>query len=562
MTFPGGNAIAFVTRIDASGASLLFSTFLGGTDGRGNPAFALALDSTGAATICGQTWSADFPTTQGAFQSSPAGSGINAADAFVTRLDLSGALWYSTYLGGSGLDRANGIALDPTGAATVCGQTASPDFPTSSGAFQTAYGGGGGDAFVTRIGPSGGALLYSTYLGGWFYDLAVDVALDASGAATVCGDADSNHFPTTPGAFMPGSGWRLTDAFVARLDPSGGALLYSTFLGGSGNEHAHALAIDLTGAATVCGHTASQDFPTSSGAFQTLNGGSLHEQFVARLDPSGGTLLYSTYLGGSGADWTSDLALDATGVVTVCGQTQSPDFPTTPGAFQPSLSGGQSAFVTQLDRSGRALLYSTYLGGSAFDRANAVTLDAAGTATVFGKTFSSDFPTTPGAGQSNSPVQSWAGLWFLTRLDLTGPGQCNSAAASLTLNGAGTGAHGPILAGVASVGSLTLDWGGPPNQPTLLFVGPANPAHVNLGCTGLLDIGTPPTYSDVALLFDGTLPGYPHSLFALSPAGTAQQTFTIPALPSGPLATVQGVVMQPASTCPFVLTAAFSVVVY
>jgi len=393
-TFGGWNFDTFVTRLSPTGSSLLNSTYLGGP--RHDYAYGVALDATGAATVVGKTDSADFPTTPGAYDRTYGG---NYVDAFVTRLSPTGSsLLYSTYLGGAADDSANGVALDAAGAATVVGETFSSDFPTTPGAYDRTRNGSAynGDAFVTRLSPTGESLINSTYLGGPGHDGANCVALDAAGAATVEGFTYSPYFPTTPGAYDRTLGGEA-DAFVTRLSPTGSSLLYSTYLGGAGGDYALDVAVDEVGAATVVGRTYSPDFPTTPGAYDRTFGGNW-DAFVTRLSPTGSSLLYSTYLGGAGYDYAQGVAVDATGAATVVGMTESSEFSTTPGAFDRTFGGSaQDAFVTRLSPSGSSLIYSTALGGARDDAAGGVALDAAGAATVVGNTNSTDFPTTLGA---------------------------------------------------------------------------------------------------------------------------------------------------------------------
>jgi hypothetical protein len=326
-------------------------------------------------------------------------------------LIIDPVLSYSTYLGGSDEDFAYGIAVDASGNAYVTGRTQSGDFPTL-GAFQTSYGGGGfygGDAFVAKLNAAGSALVYSTYLGGSNIDLAYGIAVDAAGSAYVAGQTYSSNFPTTPGAFQPVYGGGSDDAFVAKLNVAGSALVYSTYLGGSSYDFTYTdvgygIAVDAAGNAYVTGFTASSDFPTTPGAFQTSRRGD-DDAFVAKLNAAGSALVYSTYLGGSNYDLAGDIAVDASGNAYVSGYTESiesSNFPTTPGAFQPSYGGGTvDAFVTKLNAAGSALVYSTYLGGTAVDGGQDITVDAAGNAYVSGITDSSNFPTTPGAFQTS-----------------------------------------------------------------------------------------------------------------------------------------------------------------
>jgi hypothetical protein len=354
---------AFVTKLNAIGSALAYSTYIGGSGAE--EGFGISLDASGDAYLTGLTQSSDFPTTPGAFQTK-CGCTSGVDDAFVTELNPSGsALVYSTYLGGSNQDVGWGIAVDTSDNAYVIGSTCSTDFPTTPGAFQTSYQGGGcmlGDAFVTKLNPSGSALVYSTYLGGSNTEWGIGLAVDASGDAYVTGTTFSTDFPTTPGAFQTvcnqGSGCgTYGDAFVTELNPSGSALVYSTYLGGSFYEQSNGLAIDAAGDVYVTGSTCSADFPTTPGAFQTRGGGDCtsgdgYDAFVTQLNPPGSALAYSTFLGGSSYDTGRGVATDASRNLYVVGTTSSTDFPNTPGAFQTKCGGGCSgngsdAFVTK-----------------------------------------------------------------------------------------------------------------------------------------------------------------------------------------------------------------------
>ncbi len=331
---------------------------------------------------------------------------------------------YSTYLGGSGYDNAFGIAVDAAGNAYVTGFTRSTDFPTTAGAFQTTN--PGVIAFVTKLNPAGSGLVYSTYLGGGTADA---ITVDAAGNAYVAGRTDSTDFPTTAGAFQTTNAG--ITAFVTKLNPAGSGLLYSTYLGGSGDDSASGIAVDAAGNAYVTGFTLSTDFPTTAGAFQTVNPGGVSgvSAFVTKLNPAGSGLLYSTYLGGSSTQSGltqsgNGIALGAAGNAYVTGYTVSTNFPTTAGAFQTTFAGGDGylgdAFVTKLNPAGSGLLYSTYLGGSGADSASGIAVDAAGNAYVTGTTHSTDFPITAGAFQATNhggPRDA-----FVTKLNPAGSG--------------------------------------------------------------------------------------------------------------------------------------------
>jgi Bacterial Ig-like domain (group 1)/Beta-propeller repeat len=314
-------------------------------------------------------------------------------------------LVYSTYLGGTSNDQGRGIAVDAAGNAYVTGFTFShpSSFPTTVGAFDTSYN-GRGDAFVTKLNPAGSALVYSTYLGGSGSDEGRAIAVDAAGNAYVTGFADAG-FPTTPPlAFDTMYGGPGGDAFVTKLDPTGSALVYSTYLGGSLADRGDGIALDAAGNAYLTGFTYSDippdAFPTTAGAFQTSHGGGNTDSFVTKLNTTGSALLYSTFLGGSGDEEGSAVAVDATGNAYATGTTPSTDFPTTPGAFDTSPNGGFDSYVTKVNPNlagPASLVYSTYLGGSATDQGLGVTVDTASDAYVTGSTSSNPFPTTTGA---------------------------------------------------------------------------------------------------------------------------------------------------------------------
>jgi hypothetical protein len=389
--------------------ALFYSTYLGGSSF--DSGFGIAVDASGNGYVTGQTNSTNFPTTMGTFQTTLDGS----LDAFVAKLDPTGsALVYSTYLGGSSFDSGSGIAVDASGNVYVLGATDSTNFPTTMGAFQTTLD-GSFDAFVTKLDPTGSALVYSTYLGGSDSECcAGSIAIDALGNAYVTGSTDSSDFPTTLAAFQTTLGGS-PDAFVTKLDPTGAALVYSTYLGGSVREQSFGIALDASGNAYVTGETDSSNFPITTGAFQTTSGGS-GDTFVTKLNPTGAALVYSTYLGGNDFEQGGGIAVDTPGNAYVTGATQSADFPTTAGAFQTTNPGTLVAFVTKLDPTGTALVYSTYLGGIGFSESFGIATDAAGNAYVTGGA-GADFPTTAGAFQTTFGGGVDA---FVTKLNPTG----------------------------------------------------------------------------------------------------------------------------------------------
>ena len=348
-------------------------------------------------------------------------SGYDASKPLV----IDPVLSYSTYLGGSDYNYATGIAVDASGAAYITGYTSSVDFPVRGG-VQGIFAGGACntevntapcfDAFVAKLNPQGTALVYSTYLGGTGDDEGVRVAVDSSGQAYVAGFTDSIDFPTAgPLQGSNGGGACGTtaypapcyDAFVAKLTAAGSNLVYSTYLGGTGDDFASSIAADSSGNAYVGGLTSSSNFPVTYGALQTGYGGGPFDGFVAKINPAGSSLVYSTYLGGSQEDHVNGIALDAAGDAFLTGQTDSANFPVRAG-FQPKYTAGPcgsalssipcfEGFVGELNSTGSALVYSSYLGGSAASYGSDVALDSSGAAYVAGWTTSKDFPVTQGA---------------------------------------------------------------------------------------------------------------------------------------------------------------------
>jgi hypothetical protein len=407
--------------------TLVYSTYLGGSGEEHS--FSLALDASGRVYVTGYTSSNDL---------APAGLCPNAydcsfnggpTDAFVAKFDpsASGAasLLYVTYLGGS-LKEDNGvvagsIAVDSSGNAYVTGVTASSDFPVTTNAYQSSNQ-GGVDAFVAKLDPTGSHLLYSTYLGGNGNDTGRSVAIDASGRVYVTGETTSSNFVPPrlcQVAFDCNSIGGTSIAFVVKMDlaVSGpAALLYATYLGGTDSEIGFSIAVDKAGLAYVTGETTSYDFPVTRGAFDVSCGmdgfcdGGVSDTFVVKIDPTRSgpaSLVYSTYLGGSGFDSSNpvnSIAVDGQGNAYVTGCTGSDDFPTTRGAYQTRRAKGCDIFLTKLktDPSGPTpdpsdLLYSTFLGGNSYDDAWGIAVDGAGNVYLTGFTWSSDFPTTPGA---------------------------------------------------------------------------------------------------------------------------------------------------------------------
>ncbi len=388
----GGSNDAFVTKVNPLGNKLIYSTYLGGSGD--DEAAGIAVNSSGNAVVTGFTNSTNFPTTAGALATVAPG-GYNA---FVAELSAGGSsLLYSTYLGGTGNDYATGLTLDSLGDAYITGYTSSTDFPTTAGVVQPSLK-GTVNAYVSELNAAGSALIYSTYLGGSGIDHANGIALDSGGNAYICGFTSSTDFPVTSAAFQTQFGGKY-DAFVAELAPGGASLIYATYLGGNADDEANALTVDNAGAAYVTGYTLSTNFPVTIGAYQTTATYGKNV-FVTKLSAGGASLDYSTFIGGTGNDIGNAIAVDAQGYAYVAGQTDSPNFPVTPGAMQSTLGGNSDAFLLRLDPVGQTLPFSTYMGGSGVDQANGITLDPSGNVVVVGTTFSVNFPVTSGALQA------------------------------------------------------------------------------------------------------------------------------------------------------------------
>ncbi len=402
-----GGRDVFVAKLNATGSSLVYSTYLGGTGGGGEVGLGIAVDAAGSAYVTGYTSSTDFPT----MNPMQATYGGGSFDAFVAKLDAAGSsLVYSTYLGGGGQDVGASITVNSSGNAYLTGFTRSSNFPTSN-PLQPSFGGGSdfGDGFVAELNPTGTALLYSTYLGGSADDAGQGIKVDSSGNAYVSGFTDSANFPTV-NPVQPTFGG-VEDGFVAKLNPTGSSLVYSTYLGGASRDRCDGIALDSAGNAYVTGFTGSSNFPTTPGAFQTTFaggfcsfclGGSFGDVFVTKLNALGSGLIYSTYLGGSGFDEGSGIAVDSAGNAYIAGTTASTDFPIV-SPIQSTFGGGVfDAFVATLNAVGSALVFSTYLGGSDTDVGGGIALDSLPNPNIYvaGYTSSTNFPTTAGAFQT------------------------------------------------------------------------------------------------------------------------------------------------------------------
>jgi hypothetical protein len=424
-----GSTDLFVAKLNRTGSDLEYSTYIGSSNG--DYPGGIAVDRTGSAYVTGETFGPGFPTTSGAFDTTADGD----YDYFVLKLSPDGSrLVYSTYLGGSDEDRsrADGLAVDTAGNAYVTGETRSRNFPTTSGAFASTYTGGLTDAFVTKLNPAGSGLVWSTFLGGGSEDGGFSVSLDDAGNVYTAGQTYTSGgfflppFPTTPGAFDRTANG-ATDVYAAKLNASGAALLWSTFIGGGGDDYFPSLVADPAGGAYVAGYADSgTSFPTTPGSFDPTPNSQppflTPDAFVLKLSPTAASLVYSTLLGGSAIDGADGLAVDAAGNAYVTGDTLSQGFPTTSDAADRTLGGEIDGYFAKLNPAGSALLYSTYLGGDSEDRGASVAADRLGNAYVTGVTESANFPATPGAFDTTANGEKDA---FVTKI---GAPQCSDGA--------------------------------------------------------------------------------------------------------------------------------------
>jgi uncharacterized protein (TIGR03437 family) len=475
--FQGGLSDIVVAKYSPAG-KLIYCTYMGGNDR--DQALGIAVDAAGNAYVVGQTSSANFPSVNAIPQQTAASASV--PQAFVFELDPTGQkLLYSTTLGSG---QAQSVAVDSAGGAYVTGSTGAATFPVVGG-LQSTYG-GSGDAFVMKIAPGGGQLVYSTFLGGSKNDSATGIAVDAGGNAYVVGNTQSPDFPVKNGyqmKLLAGTGptnqyYGPSAGFIAKLNPAGSALVYSTFFSGSTSDNASAIAIDAAGSAYVTGSANSTDFPVLN-AFQPflwpLCVDGIHDSiYVAKFNPAGNALAYSTLIDGSCLDDSgSAIAVDAQGSAYVTGRTDGWYFPTT-GALPANLAGPQfpgsdGMFVLKLAPSGSAVTYASLIGGPGYNdsfaggaafayagSSNGIALDQAGDAYVAGITQSPYLPPV------NAQQASFGGVFdgFLVKLTATSGGSAvpvtsSIAPAAANINSAGVTVQ---VSGSQFLASSVVQW--------------------------------------------------------------------------------------------------------
>ncbi len=391
-----------------------YGRFFGGS--QEEEILSIAVDKDGFIYMSGETSSPDLPLSAGKL-AHPASVFQTKGNtlAFVAKLDPTGTkLIYCTYLGGSKTAVGHNLKIDAAGNAYIGGRTEASDFPLMK-PIQAKFGGGSDDGFITKLNAAGNALIYSTYLGGSEYDQGRALAVDAAGNAYLTGITESANFPVKNPIQVKYAGKQ--DTFALKINPAGSALVYSTYLGGAGDDVGHAITVDAAGSAYITGLTNSADFPTAKPLQSAFKGGEGDDTIVVKINPDGTALVYSTFLGGSKDDESRGIVVDAAGNATITGYTQSSDFPTAKPLQAKFGGGAQDIFVSSLRADGAALNYSTFLGGSGADYGRGLALNAAGDVYLTGYTDSKNFPL-------KNPLQpNYAGGTadtFYAKLDRTG----------------------------------------------------------------------------------------------------------------------------------------------
>lgn len=393
----GASMECYITKMDYSGTDLVFSTFLGASSY--DMSYGIDFDSDGNIYTAGYVQSTDFPTTPGVFDTDNSGS----MDAFITKFDPECTeLIYSTYFGGSGYDAANMCIVADDNTCYVGGFAGSSDLPTTSmgGILQATYGGGTYDGFVVRINANATAIIRCTYIGGTGNDTQQGLALDSDGYVYTCGWTDNATFPVTENAFQTTYGG-VKDGTLCKLTPDMSAFVYSTFIGGADDDQLRFMVIDTSNYSYLVGSTKSTDYPITEGALQTIfGGGTNNDGIITKVDSSGTSLVFSTYIGGPLAENTRCIVLNDNNEVFATGTTSWTDFPVTPDAQQTTIAGNTDAFLIKLNTDGTNLLYSTFFGGTLADGGGVLGYDGEGNVLMTASTVSTDFPITEGCFQN------------------------------------------------------------------------------------------------------------------------------------------------------------------
>lgn len=411
---------------------LVYSSYLGGIGI--DRATGVAADGQGNAWVVGSTFSVNFPTLVGGYNTlftPPEMVFVSKINTNTGRLPV-----FSTFIGPG---TAGGIAVDAGGNAYIAA-TGSNAYPVTPGAY--ASNGSGTNVYVTKLAPNGASLVWSARIGG---GVATGIALDGSRPVVV--GFSGGGYPYTAGAFDTTLDQAGFDAFVTRLAANGASLSYSTYLGGSGTDQAHGVAVNSLGEAFIAGGTVSRDFPTTRNVLKRISDSTSDDGFIVRLGRNGDTLVYSTFFGGRGYDVIHAIAINDSNDAYVTGNTTAKNFPTTANAFRPVPYDTNDAFVARVNRTGTAIIYATYLGGAGYDIGNAIAVNGKGEASVVGQTHSNGF---------SRSVSSYQGTYggngdgFITRLSASGGGLVHSTymggAALDDLVGIALGPRGDIIA--------------------------------------------------------------------------------------------------------------------
>ncbi len=377
-----GSSDVFITKFSSDGQDILFSTFLGGN--ATDIAASIAIDSSGNILITGETRSINFPTLN-PLQAEKDGY----IDIFLTKISSTGALIFSTFLGGSGDETGRDISFDSYDNIILTGHTDSTDFPVTTGAYQETYGGGSNDAYITKILHDGQSLLYSTFLGGNSLDGGTQIEVHDDNII-LSGVTASDNFNTTFNAVQRTLTGGVRDCFLTVVDTSLNDIIYSSLFGGNNDEIGYGLTLDLDSNIILTGYTGSSDLPTTSRAFQTTHNGN-KDIFVLKINNQDYSLNFSTFLGGSSDEEANGIITDIYGNIFICGLSLSPNFPINSSALQTTRSGSFDFIISILDSTGNEILYSTFFGGNSNDFGYSIAFDQDSNLIVGGITYSSDF---------------------------------------------------------------------------------------------------------------------------------------------------------------------------
>ncbi len=396
-TIVGGGEDAFVAKFNPNGDLLLWATYYGGTGD--DAGIGMTIDASSNIYIIGSTNSTSNIATSGAAQTSYGGVGVFDYDIFIAKFNASGnSLFWATYYGGAGSEAAyNAIALDTSNNVYITGATTSTSNIATVGAYLT-FGGGSSfdhDVFIAKFASTGASLLWGTYYGGTGIDQGMDLALDVNSNVHITGPTSSTNNIATSGAYLTtfGAG---NDVFVAKFNSTGTALLFGTYYGGTGSESAGGIRIDASNNVYIVGTTTSTSNIATTGAYQSTKSGG-YDAFVAKFDPTGTSLIWGTYYGGTANDGGKVIAFDANNDIYITGNTHSTSNIATACAYQTVSGGGSDAFLAKFNSTVTTLLWATYYGGPAFDRANGIAFDASNDVYIIGPTLSTSNIATSGA---------------------------------------------------------------------------------------------------------------------------------------------------------------------